>query len=609
MAEALGALPVPSSPAAKRAGRIAALHLPRFLIQRRLREDGSLAHRPVAVVRPERGVPLVVAASRRALIAGVCLGSTATQAKATCPGLRVLPDDPVADLRALEGLAEALLVATPAVELCGPSGLFCDASAAPLFKGEAGLVEVLLDRARALGYRGQLVIADNKFAAMALAVHRPRPSRVTGPTRAALAPLPLAALPLPEALRWSFQAMGLSTLGELAALPASGVAARFGEEGSLAQRLALGDDPRPLCPFRPAPPLIEALWLEWPSDALEPVLFGLKTVLDRLTARLSGRGLALTRLEVSLKLEPPHQGTACGAASGRPIRLEPPHQGTAGGAASGRPIRLEPPHQGTACGAASGRPIRLEPPHGEERVVLPLARPTSSARLLLDIFRERLRDFAVTAPVKGVLVEALETGPAERIQLCVGERPEVDEALEAVLARLQGGLGEAALGSARPLSRHRPEDAWERAPFRPADAPAARGPGTGCDGEEAKKPARAKKAFIARLLHREGERAPLGRVPLAGDPLLRPGARPTRLLQRPQPLQVELSASGRLVAVRIGQKRCAAAAVRGPERLCGEWWKAGFARDYYRALVVGLGGCWIFRDERDGRFYLHGYFD
>ncbi len=40
--------------------------------------------------------------------------------------------------------------------------------------------------------------------------------------------------------------------------------------------------------------------------------------------------------------------------------LEPPHQGTAEGAASGRSIRLEPPHQGTAEGAASGRSIRLE---------------------------------------------------------------------------------------------------------------------------------------------------------------------------------------------------------------------------------------------------------
>lgn len=548
MAEALKA-PRPleaSSPKAR--PRIAALHLPRFLIQRRLREDPALAHRPVAVVRPERGAEVVVAASRLALVAGVSLGSTAAQAKAACPGLKVLPDDPIADLRALEGLAEALLAASPAVELCGPSGVFCDTSSAPLFGGEAGLVEVLLDRAKALGYRAQLVVADSKFAAMALAVHRPRPSRVAGEARGALAPLPLSALPLSEPLLWSLKAMGLSTLGELAALPASGVASRFGEEGSLAQRLARGDDPRPLTPLRPAPPLVEGLSLEWPSEALEPVLFGLKTALDRLTARLSGRAMALTRLEVRLLLDP----------------------------------------------------------SGEERVVLPLARPTSSSRLLLDVFRERLRDFTVPAPVKGVFAEALETGPAERVQLCVGERPEVDEALEAVLARLQGGLGEAALGAARALDRHRPEGAWERAPFRPTDAP--KGGGSGAVEE---KPPRPKRAFLARLLAREGERPPpgRGRIPMEEDPLLKPGARPTRLMQEPLPLSVELSASGRITAVRIGQRRCAAASVHGPERICGEWWKAGFSRDYYRALVVGVGSCWIFRNARDGQFYLHGYFD
>jgi len=49
-----------------------------------------------------------------------------------------------------------------------------------------------------------------------------------------------------------------------------------------------------------------------------------------------------------------------GAVEAGPIRLEPPHQGTAGGAAFGRSIRLEPPHQGTAGGAAFGRSIRLE---------------------------------------------------------------------------------------------------------------------------------------------------------------------------------------------------------------------------------------------------------
>jgi len=528
--------------------RIVALHLPRFLVQRRVREDASLAHRPVAVAASRANGEVVVAASRSALVAGVCLGATATQAKARCPGLKLLPDDPAADLRALEALAEALLGASPTVELCGPEGVFAETSASRLFGGEAGLMKVLIDRCQVLGYRAQGVIADNKFTAMALAVHRPRPAVTTGPMREALAGLPLDALPATETLLWALSAMGLKSLGDLAALPPSGVAARFGAEGSLMQRLSLGEDPRPLVPLRPAPPLVESLELEWPAETLQPVLFALKTVLDRLTARLSGRGLALTRLEVRLGLDP----------------------------------------------------------SGETRVVLPLARPTNASRLLLDVFRERLSDLKVEAPVVRVAVEALDTGPAERIQLCVGDRPEVDEALEAVLARLRAGLGEAARFAARLPDAHRPAAAWSRGPFRPVDA----GPDAlESEAPEGKPKPKSKRAYLAKLLSRDGEPPPRGRAPVGQDPLLQPGARPTRLFEKPKPVEVELAPSGRLLAVRIGSRRHTAASVRGPERVCGEWWRADFARDYYRALVAGLGSCWLFRDVRDGRFYLHGFFD
>lgn len=539
--------------------RIAAAWLPRFLIQRRVREDASLAHQPVAIVRAQANTDLVVAASRAALQAGVAVGGTATQARALCPGLILLPDDPLGDVRALEALAEALLAASPNVELDGPEGIFLDTSAAPLFAragedGEARLHRVILDRCRALGYHARLVVADNKFTAMALARHRPEPAIVRGPMREALAPLPLSALPAPETLRWSLSAMGLRTLGELAALPPAGVAARFGADGALMQRLAVGDDPRPLTPFRPAPPLIETFSLEWPAETLEPVLFALKTVLDRLTARLAGRGLALTRLEIQLRLDP----------------------------------------------------------RGESRVVLPLARPTTSSRLLLELFRERLKDLQVESPVIGVGVEALETGPAERIQLQIGDRPEVDEALEAVLARLRAGLGDEALFAAERQDAHRPEVAWHEAEFHPDETPPPTEgqPSLAPQKEEPAppKPKRSRRAFLAKLLVEEDEPPVSGAPPAEADPLMRPGARPTRIIE-PKPLEVELSPTGRLVAITLGAQRHVAASVRGPERLMGEWWRSSYARDYYRALVPGLGGCWIFQDLRDGKFYLHGYFD
>jgi protein ImuB len=51
-------------------------------------------------------------------------------------------------------------------------------------------------------------------------------------------------------------------------------------------------------------------------------------------------------------------------------------------------------------------------------------------------------------------------------------------------------------------------------------------------------------------------------------------------------------------------------AVWGPERLAGEWWEGdGYARDYYRVELEGVGELWVFRDGRDGRLYAQGVFD
>ena len=32
-------------------------------------------------------------------------------------------------------------------------------------------------------------------------------------------------------------------------------------------------------------------------------------------------------------------------------------------------------------------------------------------------------------------------------------------------------------------------------------------------------------------------------------------------------------------------------------------------RDYYRVLFEGLGPVWVYREAKDGRYYLHGMFD
>src|SRR5258707_6866501 len=96
----------------------------------------------------------------------------------------------------------------------------------------------------------------------------------------------------------------------------------------------------------------------------------------------------------------------------------------------------------------------------------------------------------------------------------------------------------------------------------------------------------------------------------AGDPDPKQLERPSRFFERPALLQMELGAQGRVVAARLSGKRRKVLAMAGPERLCGEWWEENpYDREYYRVHFEGLGQVWIFRDQRDGKFYLQGFFD
>ena len=48
----------------------------------------------------------------------------------------------------------------------------------------------------------------------------------------------------------------------------------------------------------------------------------------------------------------------------------------------------------------------------------------------------------------------------------------------------------------------------------------------------------------------------------------------------------------------------------GPERIETGWWRAqDVERDYYRAEWEDGTQVWVYRDQRNGRWFLHGFFD
>jgi protein ImuB len=95
---------------------------------------------------------------------------------------------------------------------------------------------------------------------------------------------------------------GVRTLGDLAALPASQLSSRLGQEGVALQKMARGADTGPLVPLVPDERFEAHLDLEWPIEGLEPLSFVLGRLLEPVCAHLDRRGRAAAVLSTRLRL-------------------------------------------------------------------------------------------------------------------------------------------------------------------------------------------------------------------------------------------------------------------------------------------------------------------
>ena len=87
--------------------------------------------------------------------------------------------------------------------------------------------------------------------------------------------------------------------------------------------------------------------------------------------------------------------------------------------------------------------------------------------------------------------------------------------------------------------------------------------------------------------------------------------RPLRLLDRPQPIDVTSTIPGGPPIRMVWKDRdCVVARSWGPERIATGWWRGqDVERDYYRAEWEDGTHVWVYRDQREGRWFLHGFFD
>jgi len=300
----------------------AVLHLDEFALQAVLRLEAEPPRGPVALLAAgPRAVLAEGNAAARA--AGVVPGLTVPQALARCSALIVRAPRADAEAEARAALLAAALTLSPAVEATAPGVCTVDLAGLAPAEREPALTAAL-DRLARTG-----LIATGGVAATALlALYAarwaggatcPQGAQLGPPTtlgsspaprllvvpegRSFLAPLPLAVADPSPAVAAIAAGWGIRTLGEFAALPKAEVAHRLGAAGLALWERCVGDTHRPLQVVVAAPTFAAALEFEHALETVDPLLFILRRLVDRLALELQSAALAAGTLRLELILD------------------------------------------------------------------------------------------------------------------------------------------------------------------------------------------------------------------------------------------------------------------------------------------------------------------
>ncbi|HEX7123250.1 MAG TPA: hypothetical protein VF178_12815 [Gemmatimonadaceae bacterium] len=538
----------------------------------------------------------VTAAAARAQVRA---GMSVAEARARCAALELLPWDEMAVADEIRRATAAFLAASPQVTpVAGAPGMWwIGATGLEATGGERALVRSLYRIASRWHPAPRIAVADSCVAARAGTWDRgartgtsggaPSPIVVPpGGCAAYLASVPLGLIPMDEELRQTLAALGIRTAGAFAAFTAEDVERRWGAAGLTAWRLARGDDRRRPGLTRADAPRCAAADLVPSVTTLEPVLFLVRAALDRLVRDLVADGRAAATVAVTLTLDDA---------------------------------------RGRLPGARAHTVTR------EVRLVRPLARTAP----LLERCRALLDQWPLTAPVCGVTVAIVASAPL------TGEQGDLLDpswrdpaAADAAFARLRATLGPDAIVIPVARDEHRPERAGAWVEMTDIGAPHPEG---------AKRPKQKPRDTIDAKLtafsdplrasgHPEGAVATEGPAHhgvrgWSGHEVRRAGPSPAardvdgtpsrpsvlRQLASPEPAEVECSPDGTPRLLWWRGRRIRLAQVLGPERLGGDWWKDGYARDYWRCEEApgdGESELVVFQDHlAGGGWYVHGWYD
>ncbi len=295
-------------------------HAAEFPAQALLRLRTDWQTDPVVVLDGRAPEEWVCSLNRLAERSGAAVGMTRLEAEAM-PGLRLLKRSAESEAAARAVMLECAAKFSPRIEeVCGAGlneagplgasgGKACAfvldiAGTERLFGPPAQLAERLRDELAEAGFRASIAVSANfDTARMKAASMRGVAVIAEGAEAEALARLPISALGLDEEYAATFALWGISTLGELAALPEADLVARMGPKARMWQALARGEREHTFEPIEADFALEEFCEFETPVEQIDSLLFVGARMIDCLATRAAGRALALGSLTAEMGLE------------------------------------------------------------------------------------------------------------------------------------------------------------------------------------------------------------------------------------------------------------------------------------------------------------------
>jgi len=265
-----------------------ALYLPQLPLDLWRRRDDVRLGGAFGVTATVSNAERLMSINSKAILAGVKIGMSLTDATAVCPDILTEPQNLVRQRHLLSALQRWADKFSPRVGIEKDDGLALDVTGCShLFGGEAGLVRAMQDELNDLKIKARIGIANTRSAARGLSRYSSRQHTISraDDEAAIISNLPLEALDLSPDTLINLKRLGLKAISDLSSFRPSELARRFSVSLPLALDALRGHRPDPVIPS--AAPKVFAARMNLP----EPIglIDDVNSILERLAERVCTR--------------------------------------------------------------------------------------------------------------------------------------------------------------------------------------------------------------------------------------------------------------------------------------------------------------------------------